>query len=183
MNNTFYSRKELAKLGLNSYGENVYISRKCSIFSPEKISIGNNVRIDDFCILSGEITLHNNIHISAYSALYGSLKIEFLDNSGCSARTTIYSAMDDFSGDYLIGPMQPSKLTNVKGGKVKVCEFVQIGANCVVFPNLTIGEGAVIGAMSLVRESVEPWTVNVGIPLRIIKKRNDKCKYLTNNIL
>lgn len=178
MNSTFYNREELAQLGLHSYGENVCISRKCSIFSPEKISIGNNVRVDDFCILSGRIILHNNIHISAYSALYGGFGIEFLDHSGCSARTTIYSAMDDFSGDYLIGPMHPNNLTNVQGGKVVVGEFVQIGANCVVFPNLTIGEGAVIGAMSLVRESVKPWTVNVGIPLRVIKKRNNKCKYL-----
>ena len=68
---SFYSVDELNTLGLKSFGENVLISRKCSIYSPEKISIGNNVRIDDFCILSGNISLGSHIHISAYSALYG----------------------------------------------------------------------------------------------------------------
>lgn len=177
---SFYTVEELALLGLRSYGCNVLISKKCSIYTPEKVTIGNNVRIDDFCILSGEISLGNYVHISAYSALYGSQGIEFRDHSGCSARTTIYSAMDDFSGEYLIGPMHPSNLTNIHGGKVIIDEFVQIGVNCVIFPNLTVGEGAVVGALSLVRESVEPWTINVGIPLRVIKKRNDKCKYLLN---
>ena len=114
--NSFYSEIELAELGFKSYGSNVLISKKCSIYSPEKISVGNNVRIDDFCILSGNIILGNNVHISAYCALYGAQGIEFRDYSGCSARTTIYSAMDDFSGDYLIGPMSPIGTTNVTGG-------------------------------------------------------------------
>lgn len=176
--NSFYTREELASLGLKSYGKNVLISKKCSIYTPQNVHIGNNVRIDDFCILSGTITLGDCVHVSAYSALYGSQGIVFRNHSGCSARTTIYSAMDDFSGEYLIGPMHPEYLTNVKGGEVIISEFVQIGANCVVFPNLTIGEGAVIGAMSLVRESVAPWTINVGIPLRVIKQRSNKCKNL-----
>lgn len=179
--NSFYTQEELALLGLKSFGNNVLISKKCSIFTPEKVSIGNNVRIDDFCILSGTIKLGDFVHISAYSALYGSQGITFCNHTGCSARTTIYSAMDDFSGEYLIGPMHPEHLTCIKGGEVVVSEFVQIGANCVVFPNLIIGEGAVIGAMSLVRESVRPWTVNVGIPLRVVKIRNNNCKKLLEN--
>ncbi len=49
---SFYSRDELKKIGLKKYGENVFLSKKASIYNPEKIEIGNNVRIDDFCILS-----------------------------------------------------------------------------------------------------------------------------------
>lgn len=71
MGNSFYSISELKLLGLKRLGQNVYISRKSSIYSPENISIGDNVRIDDFCILSGNITLGNYIHIAAYTALYG----------------------------------------------------------------------------------------------------------------
>lgn len=48
----FYSREQLEKIGFKSLGKNVLISDKSSIYSPENISIGNNVRIDDFCILS-----------------------------------------------------------------------------------------------------------------------------------
>lgn len=173
-NSSFYTKQELEGLGLKSFGTNVLISRKTSIYSPEKIIIGNNVRIDDFCILSGEITLGNNIHISAYSALYGAKGIEFMDNSGCSARTTIYSAMDDFSGDYLIGPMHPEELTHVTGGKVKICEYVQLGAHCLVFPNLTIGTGSIVGALSLVTKTIPEWGMYVGIPVKKIKDRSKR---------
>ena len=79
MQTSFYSECELQEIGFLSVGKNVLISRKCSIYSPEKISIGNNVRIDDFCILSGSIKLNSNIHISAYCALYGAKGIELMD--------------------------------------------------------------------------------------------------------
>lgn len=171
---SFLSERELEELGLKSFGKNVLISRKASIYSPDKIVIGNNVRIDDFCILSGNIKLGNNIHISAYSALYGASGIVFEDNSGCSARTTIYSAMDDFSGDFLIGPMHPKEFTNVTGGMVTIRKYVQLGAHCLVFPNLTIGDGTVVGALSLVTKSLPEWSICVGIPAKKIKDRNKK---------
>jgi galactoside O-acetyltransferase len=47
-----------------------------------------------------------------------------------------------------------------------------IGANVVVHPNVTIGEGAVIGSNSLVLKDVEPWSINVGNPCRKIKERS-----------
>lgn len=176
---SFYSEIELSELGLKSYGANVLISKKCSLYAPNLISLGSNVRIDDFCILSGNVTLGNNVHISAYSALYGANGIEFQDHSGCSARTTIYSAMDDFSGDYLIGPMNPLGTTNVKGGKVTIGKYVQLGAHCLVFPNVTIKEGSVVGALSLVTKDIPEWSIYVGVPAR---KLRDRKKGLLNLI-
>lgn len=174
--NSFFSIDELKQLGLKSFGEKVLISKKCSIYSPEKISIGDNVRIDDFCILSGEIKLGSHIHISAYSALYGANGIEMEDYTGISPRTTIFSAMDDFSGDYLIGPIHPKEYTNVTGGKVILRRFSQLGVGTIVFPNVDIGEGAVTGAMTLVNKSLSPWTTNVGIPIEKTWKRKRNIK-------
>ena len=96
--NSFYSEKELMELKLKKIGSNVKISRKASIYLPEKIEIGNNVRIDDFCLLSGNVLIKDNVHISAYTALYGGGKIEIGNFSGCSPRCTLISASDDFSG-------------------------------------------------------------------------------------
>lgn len=172
MNTSFYNEGELQQLGLGAVGQNVLISRKASFYGSKEMRIGSNVRIDDYCILSGKITLGNNIHISAYSALYGAMGITFKDNSGCSARTTIYSAMDDFSGDYLIGPMHDEGKTKVTGGHVVIEEFVQLGAHCLVFPNVTIHTGAVVGALSLVTKDISEWTINVGIPAKTIRMRN-----------
>lgn len=169
---SFYTRDELLAIGFKSVGERVMISRKASFYVASRMTIGNNVRIDDFCILSGNITLGNNIHISAYVALYGAMGIELEDYTGISPRSTIYSAMDDFSGDYLIGPIHPDGFTNVTGGKVTLKRFSQIGCNSVIFPNITIPEGTVIGAMSLVNRPVESWSIYAGVPAKKIKNRS-----------
>jgi galactoside O-acetyltransferase len=176
--NSFYSEKELSEIGFHSYGQNVLISRFARFYSPEKIKIGDNVRIDDFCILSGNISIGSHIHISAYVGMYAVNGIVMEDYSGISPRCTLFSAMDDFSGDYLIGPIHPKKLTNVTGGKIILKKFAQIGANSVVFPNLIIGEGAVVGACSLVTSSLSEWGIFVGVPAKWKKERSKKIKNL-----
>lgn len=175
MLSNFYAEEELKEIGFNSVGKKVLISRKASIYAPQKIIIGDNVRVDDFCILSGNIKLGSNIHISAYCALYGANGIEFEDYTGMSPKSMIFSAMDDFSGDYLIGPIHDQKFTNVTGGKVLIKKFSQLGANTIVFPNLIIGEGAVTGALTLVNKNLDPWTINIGVPSRVLKGRNKNC--------
>lgn len=169
---SFYSKEELAQLGLKSYGADVKISRFARIYGAQNISIGDNVRIDDFCILSGHITIGSNIHISAYVALYGSKGIVLEDYTGISPQTTVYSAMDDFSGDYLIGPIHDESKTNVTGGPVIIKKYSQIGTKCCVFPNLTIGEGVAVGACSLVMKSLEEWGIYVGVPAKFLKHRS-----------
>ena len=64
----FYSQKELNKIKFKHLGKNVLISDKAAIYNCEKISIGDNVRIDDFCIISagvGGINFENNISSGA----------------------------------------------------------------------------------------------------------------------
>lgn len=169
---SYYTDEELANLGLKSYGVNVKLSRYARLYSAENISIGDNVRIDDFCILSGHISLGSNIHISAYVALYGSMGIVLEDYTGISPMSVIYSAMDDFSGDFLIGPIHPQELTNVTGGRVVLKKYSQIGTHSVVFPNLTIGEGSVVGACSLVNKSLDSWGIYYGVPVVRMRNRN-----------
>lgn len=171
---SFYSKSELSKIGLNKYGSNVLISRKASIYSPDKITLGNNIRIDDFCILSGDINIGNYVHVSSYCALFGKHGIIIGDYSGLSPRTTIFSAVDDFSGEYMISPMVPPEFTNVTGGLVKISSFVQIGANTIIMPSVAIGEGAAVGAFTFVNNSLKPWTIYCGIPARKLKSRSRK---------
>lgn len=172
--NSFYTQEELSQLGLKSYGDNVLISRKVSIYGAKNIEIGNNVRIDDFCILSGKIKLGSYIHISAYSAIYGAKGVIMEDYTGLSARCTLYSAIDDFSGDFFIGPMIEENKTNVTGGEVIIRKFSQVGAGCTIMPNLTIEEGVAVGAMSFINKSLQSWGIYAGIPAIRIKNRNKK---------
>lgn len=171
----FLSAQELMQLGLKSFGDNVLISDKASIYSPHLISIGSHVRIDDFCILSGEITLGSYIHIGAYCAIYGKFGVQMDDHTGLSPRCTLFSASDDFSGDYLISPMVPDEFTNVTGGLIHIQKYVQIGANTVVLPNVVIAQGVAVGAMSLVKDHLEPWGIYAGVPTQRKKERKKGC--------
>lgn len=60
-----FSESELKAIGFLKYGKNVLVSRKASIYNPEQMVLGDNIRIDDFCILSGNIKLGSYIHIPA----------------------------------------------------------------------------------------------------------------------
>lgn len=171
MTNSFYSEQELEMLGFRSCGKNVLISRFARFYSPNTITIGNNVRIDDFCVLSGDITLGSFIHISAFCALYGKFGIIMEDYTGLSPRCLLFSGSDDFSGDFLISPMVPNQYTNVTGGVIHLKRFAQLGAVTTVLPNVVLEEGVAVGAMSLVSERLKEWSIFAGSPLRYIKPR------------
>jgi acetyltransferase-like isoleucine patch superfamily enzyme len=167
MKDSFLSARELKSLGLKSYGKNVLISRKASFYGPESISIGHHVRIDDFCMLSGGtgISLGNYIHLGCFAALYGGSGIEMGNFSGLSARVTVYSESDDFSGRSVIGPWFPEAWKPAyHKGKVIIGKYVQIGVNSTILPGVTIGEGAAVGAHSLVTKDCQPWTIYFGAP-------------------
>lgn len=168
---SFYTETELVSIGFKKIGKNVLISRKASFYGANKMTIGSNVRIDDFCILSGNVTLGSHIHIAAYSALYGLHGIEMEDYTGLSPRCTIFSATDDFGGNYLISPMVDESLTNVTGGKVLIKRYSQIGASTIIMPNITIEEGVAVGSMSFVNKSLAEWSIYAGIPAKKIKDR------------
>jgi galactoside O-acetyltransferase len=178
---SFLNEEELDKIGFKSLGESVLISKMARIYLPELISIGSNVRIDDFVILSGDITLESNIHIAPYSALIGGERgagIVMKNYSGLSSRVTIYSISDDYSGEFMTNPTIPLNYTNVKKGKVVIQEYVIIGATSVILPGVEIGEGTAVGAMSMVIKSLPEWKICRGIPARPVMDRSKKIKEL-----
>lgn len=180
------SKEELEKIGFKSLGRNVIISKMASIYLPELISIGNNVRIDDFVFLSGDITLGENIHIAPFCTLIGGAGgagIVMKNYSGLSAHVTIYSISDDYSGEFMTNPTIPSKYRNVVKGRVVLHEYVIVGATSVILPGIEIGEGTAIGAMSMVEKSLPEWKICRGIPARVLKERSKKLIELEQQFL
>jgi galactoside O-acetyltransferase len=176
--------EELNQLGLKKYGKNVLISKKASIYGAENISIGDNVRIDDFCILSGKIDIKSYIHIAAYTALYGGDKGIYIDDfANISSRVSIYSMSDDYSGETMTNPMVPEKYKNITNNKVIIGKHSIIGAGCVALPGVVISEGSSLGALSLINKSTEAWTINAGIPCKYIKDRSKELLKLENELL
>lgn len=170
---SFYSREELLAIGFRSVGDNVKLSRKTSIYSPDRIVIGNNVRIDDFCILSGHITMGNYIHIAASCLLFGGNDgIVLEDYTGISSRSAVYAESDDYSGECFTNPMLPMEFRKIIGGGVVIKKHAIIGTGCSIMPGVIIGEGCAIGSMSLVNKSQDDWGISVGIPCKRIKARS-----------
>lgn len=170
---SFYTEEELQQLGFASVGKDVLLSRKASIYGAEQISIGDHTRIDDFCILSGKITIGNHVHIAAYVALFaGSTGIELQDFVGISSRSAIYAESDDYSGVVMTNPTVPLKYKHIISGIVKAEKHAIVGSGCTVMPGVTISEGTAVGSMSFVNKSLDPWGVYVGIPCKKIKERS-----------
>jgi acetyltransferase-like isoleucine patch superfamily enzyme len=173
----YLTEKQLNSVGFLRIGKDVKISEKASIYNPECIEIGNDVRIDDFCVLSsgsGGISIGSNVHIGVFCFLAGQENIVVEDFVGISSRVSIYSSCDDFSGESLTNPTVPEKYKNVKHGKVYLGRHVVIGSGSVILPNVTIGTGAAVAALSLVTRSVPDFTIVSGISARRVgvRKRN-----------
>jgi galactoside O-acetyltransferase len=184
MGNSFYNEEELENLGLKSYGHKVLISRKASIYGVENISIGSNVRIDDFCILSGIIAIGDYVHIAAYSALYGGMEGIYLsDFSNISSRVSIYAISDDYSGESMTNPMIPDKYKKIQKGKVFIGKHAIIGSSSVILPGVVISDGSAFGAMSLINKSTDEWSINAGTPSRKIKERKKDLLLLEQQFL
>lgn len=170
---SFYTEEELKKIGFKSMGENVLVSKKASIYGPERISLGNNVRIDDFTFLSGNIQIDDYVHISAYSSLVaGNQLIHMKDFSGLSSRVTVYAVSDDYSGKHLTNPTVPNEYKCIYGKDIIFEKHSIIGTNSVILPGAYIAEGVSIGAMSLLTKETEAWGIYAGIPAKRIKNRD-----------
>lgn len=180
---SFYTVEELNQIGFKKFGVDVKISRRASIYGAENISIGNHVRIDDFCILSGHIELENYIHIAAYAALYGGQEGIFMsDFAGVSSRVCIYSVSDDYSGEAMTNPMVPDIYRNVESKPVYIGRHVLIGSTSVVVPGVHLAEGSAFGSFSFITEDSKEWGIYIGIPAKRVKERSKKLLEYERNL-
>ena len=168
------SRIQIDRLGFASVGENVQISEKASIYGAEYIEIGNNVRIDDFCVLAaglGGIQIGNYVHIAVGSTLIGSKNIKLNDFSGLSSRVSIYSSSDDYSGLTMTNPTVPDTYKNIYSAAVYLGRHVIVGSGSVILPGVRLEDGVAVGALSLITKNCDYFGVYSGNPARRIKER------------
>ena len=171
----YFTEHDLRDFGFKSIGRNVRISSDARVYGAERISIGDNVRIDDFVMLAtgdGYIKIGNDCYIARCCNLTGTFGIEMCDYSSMAANTVIYSASDDYSGDYMTAQAIPREYTKFVGGKVTLGRHVIVGASSVIVGAADIGEGCSLGAVTVViNKNLEPWGMYVGNPARRIKER------------
>ena len=170
----FLSQSQINEMGFSRVGKNPSLSDKASYYNCKNVVIGDNVRIDDFCVISAGtagINIGSHIHIAAYSSLIGAGKISLDDFSNISSRVAIYSSNDDYSGASMTNPTLPVGFTNVTHADVSIGRHVIIGAGSVVLPGVVLEEGVAIGALSLVSKNCKAFGIYSGVPARRIKER------------
>ena len=182
----FLTDDELKALGLGSYGKKVLISNRASIYGAANLHIGDNVRIDDFVVISagaGGIYIGSHIHIAVYTSLIGAGRIDLHDFCNLSSKVSIYSSNDDYSGERMTNPTVPDAYKNVTNSPVSIGRHSIVGAGAIILPGVTIGDGCSIGALSMVNRNCDAFSVYAGVPAKYLKQRSDKLLELEKQYL
>lgn len=171
----FLSNDEIINLGFKSFGKNIKISRDARFYNPSKISIGDNTRIDDFCVISAGddgIDIGSFVHISTHVSICGKSNITISDFVGISFKTTILSSNDDYSGEFMTNPTVPDIYRKIYNKPIYIGKHVIIGANSIILPNVLIIDGISIGAFSLVKSNLDKIGIYAGVPCKFIKEKS-----------
>ncbi len=159
-----------------SVGTDVTIYPQAKIVGAENIEIGSHVIIDDFAFIvaTAPMFIGNYVHIASFVSITGGGECWIEDFAGIAAGVRLVTGSDDFLGGGLTNPTVPKEYRSVSRSFVIVGAHALIGTNSVVLPGVTIGEGAAIGACSLVRKDAQSWSVYAGVPAkRMFARRAD----------
>lgn len=160
------------------------ISDRAAIYNADQIEIGDNSRIDDFCVLSGKVKIGRNVHIAVFcNVAGGSEGITIEDFAGLAYGCHVFSQSDDYSGRTLTNPTVPAKYKRETKKPVTISRHCIVGTNSLIFPGVTLGKGCCVGAMSMVTKSTDEWSVYFGIPAKRLKNRRQDLLMLEQQYL
>lgn len=170
---TYLSEAEVARIGFAKCGRNVKISRDARIYDAAHIEIGENSRIDDFCVISGRVVIGRHSHITPMCLIAGGKEgVVFGDFCTLAYGVKVFSQSDDYSGRSMVNSMIPTAFKLETFARVSVGRQVVVGAGATIFPGVEVGEGCAVGAMSLVLRSTAPWGIYAGVPASRIAERS-----------
>ncbi len=149
------------------------------IIGLENITFGKHIIIDDFVLIYARESMNigNYVHIASFSSITGGAYFEVGDFSAISQGCRILTGSDDFTGWGFGNSTIPEKYRNTKRQPIKIGKFSIIGANCIILPGVTIGEGVAVGAGSVITKDLAPWGVYIGNKRY---KERDKVNILKN---
>jgi acetyltransferase-like isoleucine patch superfamily enzyme len=167
---------DMSAAGFAAVGDDIRIFDMTRITTPEQISLGSHIVVDDFVFLQGGqgLEIGDYVHVASFASISGGGKGVVGAFVGIASGARIFTGTDLADGSGLIGPGVPSELRAIERMHTELGKHVFICANAVVLAGVTIGTGAVVGAGGVVTDDLEPWTINVGCPARPVKSRPSK---------
>ena len=166
------TRKQLERLGFRRIGANVHVSNKAVIYDASQVALGENSRIDDFCVISGRVEIGRNVHVAVFSNVAGGeLGVELGDFSGLAYGCSVFSQSDDYTGASMTNPTVPDIYKREIKAAVRIGRHCIVGAHSVVFPGVDMRDGCALGAMSMLTKTTNEWGIYFGVPAKRVKER------------
>ena len=169
------------------YGNNFTIDLRVPVKGKIYVKTGKHCVLDGKYIFeteTGEISIGNRVHIG--NSTFISKKSIIIEDDVTIAWDCLFydhnshSVMwekrkNDTEQEYYdiingLNSIQNKDWTCVKTAPIHICSKVWIGTGCKILKGVTIGEGAVVAAGSVVTRNVPPWTVVGGNPAVELKK-------------
>ncbi len=163
------------KIFFKNIGKNVLIDVGVIFSGPANISIDEYSWIEPYCIFNamlGEIKIGKKVHIGSFVNIGSRDTVTIEDYVAVGASSKIYSNSQKIkTGKRMSGSMIPEEDKAFHSSPIFLRKDSFVGANTVILPGVEIGEGAVVGANSLVTKSVSPWHVVSGTPTKKLMER------------
>ncbi len=188
-----FFRSIFYKFLFKKVGKGVIFGKSITIRNPYKIIIGNNVIIDDNCMLdakgidnngiiinddvyigrntilsckNGDIILNKNVNIGFNCEIYSLKSVQVGENTLIAAYTYIIGG--GHTSEKLDIPFRDQE-KHALG--INIGSNVWLGAKSVIMDGCDIGNNSIVGAAAVVTKSIPEYSVAAGIPAKIIKSR------------
>lgn len=165
---------EVRQIGFKNVGKDVRIDAHARFINPALIEIGSHSRVDANAILvtaDGQLKLGRHVHVAAGALVSAGGGVTLEDFSGIGPGAILISQSDDFVLGFMSNPTISVEYRRVKKGHITIGRHGMVGAGSTVLPGVSIGWGAAVGALSLVKSDVREGQVVAGNPAIEIGQR------------
>ena len=161
-------------------GKEVRLYPLCKMIHAQNAELDNNCQLFDYVFIDAG----KSLKIGKYSTLTWYVLVEGGANTRIGDRVFIGPGSKILTSTYKLNGMYsiehlPDECRATEYGDITIADDAYIGANCTVLPGVTIGEGAVVGANSLVNKDLESWGIYVGTPCKKIGEREKPTEVAT----
>jgi dTDP-4-amino-4,6-dideoxy-D-glucose acyltransferase len=136
------------------------------------VEIGAGSRVDAFATITGPAKIGRYCHIGTGACIFGGGGFTMGDYSSLSPGAKVFTGTEDISGDWAMGPCVPKHLRRVISRPVRFGVHCTVGTNSVVLPGADFPDGACLGALSMAKSPLSPWSIWAGSPAQFKRSRS-----------
>lgn len=164
---------ENVKSRLKSIGKEVRLMPLAKIANPGVVEIGDFCRVRDFVFVWGGqgVKIGEYCDLQPHVVVWGGGSLEIGDRVSVGPGTVLLTAVYSHEEGLKMVDGLPDGSAKALYGKLTIGTDVYIGANCTIMPDISVGDGVIVGAGSFVNKNCEPWGIYVGSPAKKIAMR------------